>query len=1316
MAFDRSVEEVIAELLSYYDVQGPRGSDLLPVRTTLLVKIKRVETHDMRTTLTIDQYAAEGFGIHSFWKSHMHIPEDTKVAEGLNLAWNTDEELPPTDQLIWLRRVVDLGSFPEHFTYDAESLWIPLRHPAIQPHVLHHLELFAGGFGGWTMALRLAMQQLSAMPQSVGIDSDPQAAKTFALTHHASFVQPVGMLPRNIFETFQGNWSVCADVLESTWCPAVATWGVDFATVSFPCQPWSGATDGPGLTDPIGQTLFHAVLQLRFLRPSCIGFENVPGFHRHPHKALLNKLLLLIGYRISWEATLDVRDHLGLLRARWLALATRVNGPAVALPLVPWPTPTHDIDHSRFAMQWNPDDQMLVLSQEAWTFASDKQYLSWKMIKNLPTKQDVLQSRTYGDHDILPTFMAMYGRQHELPQSHLAKFGYMAHFRQASNEWPYQVRYWHPAEIGMLHGALDCLFVDADVKSAWKIMGNLITVLHAGRVVLPALDLIFSMTCDRDEFLQQFHDRRIDALTAETTFTPFGMFLTPMDCHPTDQFLASVPILVDLHHDAIWVPEVGLTSFEQLRNAHQTSPQSLPLKQNDDSTCIDVSSDEATQLFDIMIKVLFNLGIPQRLDFSMDLPPECVEQFWFGRLQLCHQSPPLDCMDFRPRDNDDTYLRMFHDVTIPVIHQGTLQIFKADHAVTLCSQECLRDMPHDLFDLFGPLTISQKPNDQTLLLDFRFSHGSTADDLLNVFQNFARVGMKCHWDYSEDSYAIQLTGPKEFVTPVLNFWIKVIPQTMLDKLGRKMHVISESCGFQINYVPAKSVGVCPPQPFQFALAIAAFRTFMGSLPATHDAPCLIVLRWVNRTLWEGHVPLTFNVGIVLQFLKFAFFPILRGTECRLVFKGKQIPMDATLQELDWISTKECNRIAVIPAMSGGGPAKHQEKLCQQSAMAATLLEFGYELNWISSTCEQLINKFSLSKIQAITAKTSPSAKITSIIALCKEAGIDIPNPSKPTSKQQKGPLPWKAKRTKSDEPIQPQDYQLVPGFFTNQDGTPVQQIQTVKPQTAGLCMLLPHQAGPYLSGEQLSTDELGVLVIGAIPPSTAIDLHKVVFPCWNPHNQMVLITGYLVQLGARLIQVQKGDPEQVKAEACSLVAITAYRGDWNDDDWITLTTKPIPFLREVFAKSGMESLVLSIWGKSLRSGKSAASPHQADTMQVHCSVVSDKLNRFLGKSGFNGLYATPKQPDGRLDATFRIIWLSDDAQAASIQAMKTQNCLGLVRGKNTLGLRYMPDDYDKAWNLIHPGQDKPALVTGDLMYKLKAFRLAPLPKCCQNGH
>ena len=383
-----------------------------------------------------------------------------------------------------------------------------------------------------------------------------------------------------------------------------------------------------------------------------------------------------------------------------------------------------------------------------------------------------------------------------------------------------------------------------------------------------------------------------------------------------------------------------------------------------------------------------------------------------------------------------------------------------------------------------------------------------------------------------------------------------------------------------------------------------------------------------------------------------------------------------------------------------GGAKQHNRIMQQSSLAAILLEHGFELAWITTTVEQLLERYNLAKLQQITTQPPGAARVQGVLKLCRDMAIDIPTIARSTSRKTHEGLLWKPKRAKADDQLNPLDFQVLPEFFKNQDGTNVVQLPAFQPQATGLCLMLADQAMPFLTGEKLSTDELGIIVLAQTAPQDAMPSTKVVFPSWNLDKQMVLLTGFLYQLGQRDILIQQGDPNQVKAENCSLVALTLYRNDWSQDDWATLVTKPIPFLRGLFDRAGMEQMVLSLLGKSLRCGKSPASPAQAETIQLHCSITTAKMSKFLAKSGFNSVYATPKLPSGRLDQTYKIIWLPKEETQAPILGMKAPNCLGLVKGRSTLGLRFLEQDFDKAWNVLYPGQPKPQQIVGDHMYKV----------------
>ena len=140
--------------------------------------------------------------------------------------------------------------------------------------------------------------------------------------------------------------------------------------------------------------------------------------------------------------------------------------------------------------------------------------------------------------------------------------------------------------------------------------------------------------------------------------------------------------------------------------------------------------------------------------------------------------------------------------------------------------------------------------------------------------------------------------------------------------------------------------------------------------------------------------------------------------------------------------------------------------------------------------------------------------------------------------------------------------------------------------------------------------------------------------------------------------------------------------------------RTIPFIRQVLDHENLADHVLSIWGRSLRSGKSPCTPQQAQTIQVHCSVPEDKLGKLLSKSGFNKMFCTPKNADGRLDTAFQVIWMQCDSCQAAVSSAKVPHSLGLVRGRKTLGIRVKETDFEAAWQILCPTLPKPTHKAG----------------------
>ena len=228
-----------------------------------------------------------------------------------------------------------------------------------------------------------------------------------------------------------------------------------------------------------------------------------------------------------------------------------------------------------------------------------------------------------------------------------------------------------------------------------------------------------------------------------------------------------------------------------------------------------------------------------------------------------------------------------------------------------------------------------------------------------------------------------------------------------------------------------------------------------------------------------------------------------------------------------------------------------------------------------------------------------------------------------------------------------------------------------------------------------------------VPPS--LHAEDITFPCLNADGQQVLLSGKLIQLGAKHIKYQKGTGSQLKTDSCKLIAITLSKADWSPAEWDDAVMHTNAFVRKILQIDNLDSSVQAIWGRSLRNGKMPSSPHQATSVQIHASIESATMTEFLRRSGFNRLFCTSKLESGKLDQQYKIIWLSSkiaqpDVPAASALAAKTTGCLGLVRGKTlALGLRFEHATYDAAWAIIHPGSPPPAQTGGDLLFKVEGL-------------
>ena len=1094
---------------------------------------------------------------------------------------------------------------------------------------------------------------------------------------------------------------------------------MDLVTISAPCPSWSTASSSAGLWKEEGQLFVHSILKCRFFRPEYIAMENVAGFCSHDHKGIIEKALRWIGYRLTWQRVWDIKDLLGVTRSRWTAVAKRVHGEA-QLPTLTrsvFPT-TRPIDHACCLIDWNDECiRPLLITPQMASVASDPRKAT-RRADQLQPPNVVLQSRMFATTHQLPTFLAQYGSQHELNDQFLNRHGYLGFFHQQAG-LPFGGRLFHPAEVALLHGVVNQLFVLDDMKLSWRITGNCITMLHAMLPLLNVVNAFLPTSISSEDVLTRFVELRLFS-DAKITKTQRGTFFTLPDQVPSQGFLDSLAEFETLHESTCdmraWIPGQGCVAV------YQMYPIDIPHAQATQEVCASAISVPSSPSSIVHSTMPFAASLPAKLIldefshtfwFSSDLPAACVEMPW-NHVYECVFPDEADthaCTMLKPRSlpfSDDNKLPQN---VIQILLDDQLTLYTVSHSTPLLAHDTIVQVAPVVHDQFGVLNIHQTADEHTLLIDRPLQHGTlclaSPHTVLTLLAALDLVDLRESWNPRNDSFELTIHGQPDAVRMVADFWLHALHPDTLSHFGRTTHVAPEAHGVMLAFPPAKAHGVVPPQAFRVALAIGAFRALIQQAVAEFPDASVrpFVLKWLARPVWEGQIPTQFTAGLIIKFLYHAMFPVNGHVPHRLICNAKQVMPDSPIADMPLSERRQAILFHAVLQLKGGGQgAKNQQRILQQTALASYLLEHGFELPWISQATEAILQKFSLAKLQAITAMPAGNAKLTSIMTLCREADIKVPEVVKPTSRKDTPGLPWnKPKKRRGGDALDPNEFTLVESFFKNQDGTPCVAIPLVRPQTTGVCLMNTSQAAQWLQTEEkLSSDELAILVLGP-RPETKLPCTELSVPCHNLDGQMVLLKCFMFQLGVKDVVHQKGDPQQVDAAKCVLMALTLYRPDFTQDQWNEATQATLPFIRKLLAAEGLGDAVLSMWGRSFRADKAPCTPLQAKTIQIHCSVGLDHVPKFLARSGFNHIFCTPKQSSGRLSSDYRILWLQGDAQQIAVASAKVPSCLGMVRGQKTLGLRFKDADFDKAWDVLCPQMPRPHKLQGDLMFKAEGL-------------
>ena len=955
-------------------------------------------------------------------------------------------------------------------------------------------------------------------------------------------------------------------------------------------------------------------------------------------------------------------------------------------------------------------DAQLYISDDMMQVVNNKEFLPAAKRRRITTKTP-LQMRTCTQDETLPVIMAAYGNQHKLNPNMLKDKGCLAHFLHDDRVGP---RLLHPCEIAMLHGVNGRFFAMKDFSTAWKILGNQITPVHAMFALTGACKLL-ECTVDDITILQvidTWHSHRLKTTNSILNRGKAGYVIRHMiyDEDITDIQHENLHQFVQNHSKGL-LPEGkfwDLDGFHDMHLPEDEVPANMTKEDLSQVTAIDPATPSGdltpTQPFAVTLKAIIQSAKwTMPFWFASDVVPQdmpllwqttCDVQFVQGECHLQAGPQPMVAID--------------HNLVVMMTDQRlTVYAYKDNDFHSFCVRTC---QTGDIFDQFGQVSPHMPFNQDVIIIDKKLQHGQLNIDIalaIAAFQNCTEV---YQYDVVTDKWSCKLTGDGASRQIVAAILAKCITKESLHTLGKHV-AVKHGETTTIDFGAAEAGATAPPSVFSTCVAVMMTRSMLDTLQTPDGVH--ITIKWKGRPLWSGQIDCHITAEVLTTLLMYTLSPVAHLREVRLIIKGKQF-CSGDFQQ--WKQQDGNPPITVhlgFEMCGGAGQAATKSQLKQQvrNSIASWMLENNIELSWINSNLEKIIDDIGVKRFVPVIQQPSSHKRDSQMQQILKEAAIQLPEAP---AKVQQANLNQKNKMRRKQVPFpEPQEFKVDCNYLLREDGTPVVQLQDFRCNATGVYLTNPQGATTWLrENQQLSTDELAMLILGPMPLDTSLPHEQIVIPCFNSDTQQVLLQATMVQFGAKKIQPKPWDQMSTKANSSKVCSLTLWKQDWSDEEWHAATHQTTQFLKEVFAHDGLKDAISSIWGRSYRKGKQLATFKDATSVQVHAAVHEEQFAAMLKLTGHNMIWAVPKNEDGRLTDDYRIVWLApnvDHPKAATITA-KVAGIAGLVRGKSSLGVRVTASMFSEAWKVIYPNERPPVDVANKYIYKLE-----PLPYGCNSA-
>ena len=197
-------------------------------------------------------------------------------------------------------------------------------------------EWYAGGFSGWSHALRRLCQLGYKFTHKIALDIDPVAAQTYMNTHLFQ-----NMCGPDVFrwdeEELPNHLFIQGDARVGSWHHLLGTTAFDIMLLSPPCPAFSMASSWQGLMKEDGRLTLEVWGMANLLKPKIMAMEMVAGMRNHEHWRLIRDVIEWSGYSIRSSSVVNLLEQAPQNRERLLLIATLDGVEFFPHRIVPWP-------------------------------------------------------------------------------------------------------------------------------------------------------------------------------------------------------------------------------------------------------------------------------------------------------------------------------------------------------------------------------------------------------------------------------------------------------------------------------------------------------------------------------------------------------------------------------------------------------------------------------------------------------------------------------------------------------------------------------------------------------------------------------------------------------------------------------------------------------------------------------------------------------------------------------------------------------------------------------------------------------------------